>query len=95
MGFENHFTDQSFFPLGEKIFETGKSLHRIAQPVVVEEEVILYNFKGEDPFPLDQCVNGLERFLDKLMEGYIFRIINLRDPHQYMKFGDKVIPQFR
>ena len=47
------------------------------------------------PVPLDQCVNGLEKFIDKLIEGHILRIINLGDPHQHMKFGDEVVPQFR
>jgi hypothetical protein len=61
----------------------------------IKKKVIFYDFEGEDSFPPDQCVNGLERFLDELMESNIFGVINLRDPHQYMKFGDEVVPQFR
>jgi hypothetical protein len=77
--------------LGQKIFETGESLYGIAQPLIVQEEIVLYDFEGEGPLPLDQGVDRLERFLDKLIEGHILRIINLRDPHQHVNFGDEAI----
>jgi hypothetical protein len=63
--------------------------------LVIEEEVVLYDFEGKALLPLDQSVNALEGFLNELMKSDILRIINLRDSRQHMKFGDETVPQSR